>query len=65
MIIHFPFATSVDCMARCLICTVALQKLKLVNGVLFTGGWAKSGLYYDIVERIFKVNNATNYFMST
>ncbi|XP_021895067.1 gamma-glutamyl hydrolase 2-like [Carica papaya] len=33
---------------------VLFEKLKLVNGVLFTGGWAKSGLYYDIVERIFK-----------
>lgn len=32
-----------------------LQKLNLVNGVIFTGGWAKSGLYYEIVERIFKV----------
>ncbi|ONI12371.1 hypothetical protein PRUPE_4G159900 [Prunus persica] len=33
---------------------VLFQKLNLVNGVLFTGGWAKSGLYYDIVERIFQ-----------
>lgn len=29
------------------------QKLELVNGVIFTGGWAKEGLYYDIVEKIF------------
>ncbi|KAG6637110.1 hypothetical protein CIPAW_11G156700 [Carya illinoinensis] len=26
----------------------------MVNGVLFTGGWAKTGLYYEVVERIFK-----------
>ncbi|KAI3679311.1 hypothetical protein L2E82_51443 [Cichorium intybus] len=30
------------------------NKLNLVNGVLFTGGWAKSGLYYEVVEGIFK-----------
>ncbi|KAL4580452.1 hypothetical protein LXL04_016646 [Taraxacum kok-saghyz] len=30
------------------------SKLNLVNGVLFTGGWAKSGLYADVVEGIFK-----------
>ncbi|KAF8103498.1 hypothetical protein N665_0188s0432 [Sinapis alba] len=29
------------------------QKLEFVNGVIFTGGWAKKGLYYDIVEKIF------------
>ncbi|KAJ0231848.1 hypothetical protein HA466_0297010 [Hirschfeldia incana] len=29
------------------------QKLELVNGVIFTGGWAKEGLYYDIVQKIF------------
>ncbi|ESQ27251.1 hypothetical protein EUTSA_v10018776mg [Eutrema salsugineum] len=29
------------------------QKLDLVNGVIFTGGWAKQGLYYDIVKKIF------------
>ncbi|CAH2067833.1 unnamed protein product [Thlaspi arvense] len=29
------------------------QKLELVNGVIFTGGWAKEGLYYDIVKKIF------------
>lgn len=33
---------------------VLFQKLNLVNGVLFTGGWAKRGRYYDIVEKIFK-----------
>ncbi|KAJ7981859.1 Folate gamma-glutamyl hydrolase [Quillaja saponaria] len=33
---------------------ILLKKLSLVNGVLFTGGWAKSGLYYDIVEEVFK-----------
>ena len=34
-----------------------LQKLSLVNGVLFTGGWAKSGLYFDVVGTVFKVND--------
>ncbi|CAN8233851.1 unnamed protein product [Cochlearia groenlandica] len=29
------------------------QKLELVNGVIFTGGWAKEGLYYDTVKKIF------------
>lgn len=34
-----------------------MQKLNMVNGVLFTGGWAKSGLYYETVKGIFKVNS--------
>jgi len=34
----------------------SLQKLGLVNGVLFTGGWAKDGLYFETVRRIFKVS---------
>nr|XP_043620553.1 gamma-glutamyl hydrolase 2-like [Erigeron canadensis] len=29
-------------------------KLNLVNGVLFTGGWAKTGLYFDVIEEVFK-----------
>jgi gamma-glutamyl hydrolase len=33
---------------------ILYEKLNLVNGVLFTGGWAKNGLYFDIVEEIFK-----------
>lgn len=33
----------------------ALQKLNLVNGVLFTGGWAKSGLYFEVAQKIFQV----------
>ncbi|KAL3631477.1 Gamma-glutamyl hydrolase 2 [Castilleja foliolosa] len=33
---------------------VLYQKLNLVNGVIFTGGWAKSGLYFEVVESIFK-----------
>ncbi|XP_031278591.1 gamma-glutamyl hydrolase 2-like [Pistacia vera] len=33
---------------------ILFEKLKLVNGVLYTGGWAKTGYYYEIVERIFK-----------
>ncbi|XP_077251102.1 gamma-glutamyl hydrolase 2-like [Tasmannia lanceolata] len=42
------------------------EKLGLVNGVLFTGGWAKSGLYYETVKEIFKQtlakNNAGDHF---
>lgn len=42
------------------------KKLSLVNGVLFTGGWSKSGLYLEIVEEIFKKvlekNDAGQYF---
>lgn len=34
---------------------VLFEKLNMVNGVLFTGGWAKSGLYYETVKAIFKV----------
>ncbi|KAF8409111.1 hypothetical protein HHK36_005184 [Tetracentron sinense] len=30
------------------------EKLNMVNGVLFTGGWAKSGLYFEIAQGIFK-----------
>ncbi|KAL2943274.1 Gamma-glutamyl hydrolase 2 [Bienertia sinuspersici] len=45
---------------------VLLSKLELVNGVLFTGGWAKSGLYYEVVQMIFKKvlekNDAGQYF---
>lgn len=33
---------------------VLAYKLRLVNGVLFTGGWVKTGLYYDTVQEIFK-----------
>ncbi|KDP46038.1 hypothetical protein JCGZ_13484 [Jatropha curcas] len=33
---------------------VLFEKLNLVNGVLFTGGRVKTGLYYDIVKAIFK-----------
>ncbi|XP_010472700.1 PREDICTED: gamma-glutamyl hydrolase 2-like [Camelina sativa] len=29
------------------------QKLELVNGVILTGGWAKEGLYFEIVKKIF------------
>ncbi|XP_039170320.1 gamma-glutamyl hydrolase 2-like [Eucalyptus grandis] len=31
-----------------------MWKLNMVNGVLFTGGWAKTRLYYDTVKAIFK-----------
>ncbi|GMH14361.1 hypothetical protein Nepgr_016202 [Nepenthes gracilis] len=33
---------------------VIFSKLNLVNGVLFTGGWAKSGLYFETVKEVFK-----------
>ncbi|KAK9204257.1 hypothetical protein WN943_014515 [Citrus x changshan-huyou] len=33
---------------------ILFEKLELVNGILYPGGWAKNGLYYDIVEKIFK-----------
>ncbi|XP_048321519.2 gamma-glutamyl hydrolase 2 isoform X2 [Ziziphus jujuba] len=33
---------------------ILFQKLNLVNGVLFTGGWCKSGRYREVVEKIFK-----------
>ncbi|XWS16865.1 hypothetical protein CRYUN_Cryun33cG0017600 [Craigia yunnanensis] len=33
---------------------ILFEKLELVNGVLFTGGWAKDGLYYEIAQKIFK-----------
>jgi hypothetical protein len=33
----------------------SLQKLELANGVLFTGGSAKDGLYFETVRTIFKV----------
>ncbi|XP_022136616.1 gamma-glutamyl hydrolase 2-like [Momordica charantia] len=33
---------------------ILFEKLNLVNGVLFTGGWAKEGLYYSVAEKIFK-----------
>lgn len=32
------------------------QKLELVNGVIFTGGWAKKYEYFDMVTKIFKVS---------
>lgn len=30
------------------------EKLGLVNGVLFTGGWAQTGLYFDTAKMIFE-----------
>lgn len=36
------------------------QKLELVNGVLFTGGWAKTGLYFETIKRVFEVTLARN-----
>ncbi|KAJ4837383.1 Gamma-glutamyl hydrolase 2 [Turnera subulata] len=39
---------------------ILFEKLNLVNGVLFTGGWAKTGLYFDTVHAIFKKVLAMN-----
>ncbi|OWM88576.1 gamma-glutamyl hydrolase 2-like isoform X2 [Punica granatum] len=39
---------------------ILYEKLNMVNGVLFTGGWAKSGLYYETVKGIFKKVLAKN-----
>lgn len=33
---------------------ILYNKLELVNGVLFTGGWAKSGRYFKVAEEVFK-----------
>ncbi|XWS27368.1 hypothetical protein CRYUN_Cryun26dG0109200 [Craigia yunnanensis] len=45
---------------------ILFEKLELVNGVLFTGGWAKAGLYYEIAQKLFKKvlekNNAGDHF---
>ncbi|GAA0139919.1 cysteine protease [Lithospermum erythrorhizon] len=30
------------------------HKLNLINGVLFTGGWAKSGRYYEVAKYVFQ-----------
>lgn len=40
----------------------SLQKLDLVNGVLFTGGSVNSGLYFETVGRIFKVCFVDGFF---
>ncbi|KAB5534539.1 hypothetical protein DKX38_017625 [Salix brachista] len=39
---------------------ILFEKRNLVNGVLFTGGWAKTGFYYDTVKAIFKEALAKN-----
>ncbi|CAA7397512.1 unnamed protein product [Spirodela intermedia] len=45
---------------------IIYEKLKLVNGVLFTGGWAKRGLYYDtaqdILQKVLEMNDAGKHF---
>ncbi|KAL3733911.1 hypothetical protein ACJRO7_023288 [Eucalyptus globulus] len=45
-----------------------LLKLNMVNGVLFTGGWAKTGLCHETVKAIFKKvlakNDAADHFPS-
>ncbi|CAI9088838.1 OLC1v1023281C1 [Oldenlandia corymbosa var. corymbosa] len=42
------------------------EKLSLVNGVLFTGGWAKNGLYYDrvatVFQKVLEKNDAGDHF---
>ncbi|KAJ9128952.1 hypothetical protein P3X46_034293, partial [Hevea brasiliensis] len=40
---------------------ILFEKLNLVNGVLFTGGWAKSGLYYDIAKAKALAKNDAGY----
>ncbi|XP_042950372.1 trifunctional UDP-glucose 4,6-dehydratase/UDP-4-keto-6-deoxy-D-glucose 3,5-epimerase/UDP-4-keto-L-rhamnose-reductase RHM3-like [Carya illinoinensis] len=47
---------SVDTRVCCMLREKIAQKLDMVNGVLFTGGWAKTGLYYEVVEGIFKMD---------
>jgi hypothetical protein len=32
-----------------------LQKLSLLNGVLFTGGSVKSGPYFETIKKVFQV----------
>ncbi|XP_042455704.1 gamma-glutamyl hydrolase 2-like [Zingiber officinale] len=43
-----------------------IEKLNLVNGVLFTGGWAKAGLYYETIKKVFQIalerNDAGEHF---
>ncbi|KAG5254851.1 gamma-glutamyl hydrolase [Salix suchowensis] len=39
---------------------ILFEKLNLVNGVLFTGGWAKTGLYFNTAKAIFKEVLARN-----
>ncbi|KAJ6966290.1 hypothetical protein NC652_003993 [Populus alba x Populus x berolinensis] len=39
---------------------ILFEKLNLINGVLFTGGWAKTGLYFDTAKAIFKEVLARN-----
>ncbi|KAG0495061.1 hypothetical protein HPP92_006055 [Vanilla planifolia] len=36
------------------------RKLDLVNGVLFTGGWVKKGLYFETVKKVFEATLARN-----
>lgn len=43
---------------------VMLQKLSLVNGVIFTGGRAKRGLYVQVVESIFKVHTISRFLVN-
>ncbi|KAL7143459.1 hypothetical protein ABFS83_08G192100 [Erythranthe nasuta] len=42
------------------------EKLNLVNGVIFTGGYVKSGVYFDVVKSIFEYvrrkNDAGHHF---
>lgn len=35
--------------------SIALQKLNVVNGVVFTGGWCMEGPYYQVIQMIFQV----------
>ncbi|PIA33893.1 hypothetical protein AQUCO_03900032v1 [Aquilegia coerulea] len=46
--------------------SIIAEKLSLVNGVLFTGGWAKTGLYFEtatwIFEQILEKNDKGDHF---
>eukprot|EP00258_Populus_trichocarpa_P033445 XP_024449464.1 gamma-glutamyl hydrolase 2 isoform X2 [Populus trichocarpa] len=44
---------------------ILFEKLNLVNGVLFTGGWAKTGLYFDTAKAIFKDNQILETYNAT
>lgn len=39
---------------------VLSEKLNLVDGVIFTGGSAKSGIYFEVAESIFKISLRKN-----
>ncbi|KVH99587.1 Oligopeptide transporter OPT superfamily [Cynara cardunculus var. scolymus] len=44
-----PLVLSPSMIIAGITCAIASQKLNLINGVLFTGGSSKAGLYFDVV----------------